>query len=221
MVFWIILGIVTALILVAYWRSPSVSLVFILGNLYFVFPFFVIQNVAGSILRTDQMISRQYFLALPVERNLFFKITLARIIIFFLPFWILLTISGPNLFPASKFNSLLLSSLFYLSYFFGTSLGLLWLISNQLLYMLIVEKSLRFLTSKKRFLTNLLPLLIFFLEGLVFFLCFYLVFKLLIGSTSQLNPGILLPLVFLCFLIPVGITLITLRVTKKRWTSIA
>jgi len=221
LVFWIILGLVSFVILGSYWLSPSESLIFLLGNLYFVFPFFSIQNVAGSILRTDQMISRQYFLALPLERNLFFKITLARMIIFFLPMWLLLIFLGPLFFPVSSFASVLLSSLFYLAYFFGVSLIVLWLISTQLLYMLIIEKSLRFSSSKRRVLANLLPLLMFFLEGVVFFLCFYPPFKLLTTSTSQSHPGLLLLLVLLCFILPTGMTLINLRLTKTRWTSIA
>jgi hypothetical protein len=221
MVFWIVLGLMSVLILGAYWWSPSESLIMCLGWLYFIFSQFVTLNITGTLIRTDHMISRQYFLSLPLKRNSFFLITLLRLSVFYLPLWLYLIIMV-SLFSISRKLYLLPS--FYISFLvflFAISLTLIWWISHGLLYSLLLERSLRFSNSTKRLLTALVPMFLFLAEASVFFFCFFWALKLLLGFGALPYPSLEFPVILICLGVPVSITAITLRLSKTRWTSVA
>jgi len=221
MVFWIILGLVSVAILGGYWWSHSDSLIMYLGWLYFIFSQFVTLNITGTLVRTDHMISRQYFLSLPLARNNFFFITLIRLSIFYLPLWLYLIVVV-SLYSIPR--KLYVLPNFYLSFvvfLFAISLTLIWWISHGLLYSLLLERSLRFSSSVKRLLTALVPMFLFFTVACVFFFCFFWALKLLLGFGALPYPSLEFPVILICLGVPVSITAITLRLSKTRWTSVA
>ncbi|NBT59817.1 hypothetical protein EBT16_13645 [bacterium] len=221
LVLWIILGLLSLALWGTYAWSPSESILMGLGWLYFLFPQFCTLNITGSIVRTDHMISRQYFLALPLRRTQFFFITLFRIMVLYLPLCFFLILVVPFCFVPQKLYTHPNWYLAWSIYVFGILMSVVWWISHHLFYSLIIEQSLRFSNSKKRILTTLFPILAFVLEIAVFFSCLAFTLLFILGYRPFPHPLLVYLMIPLCIAIPAGITLLTVRLAKARWTSVS
>jgi hypothetical protein len=204
---WIILSFLSVLFLIFYTLSRSESLIFGLGYLFFMFSIFQIANLMGNIVRTDHIISRQYYLALPAKRNTLFFILLIRIFIFNIPLFIYLTLIAPITLRES-FAGYLTSTFSYFTYFYGVLTGLIWFISTGLLQALIMERSLHHSSSRKRMLSAIIPTLV---SGLGF-----IVVISAIHFALKTSGG----LAFFFLLIPAALVAMSVRMAKSRWTSV-
>lgn len=214
---WIIFATLTFLLTLSYlvWQNPY--FVYSLGYSCFMFSIFQSTNLVGSVVRSDHILSRHYYLTLPIKKQRMFYLVILRLSIFFFPIWFFCTVIAP-LTLRSDFSPIISTVSCYSTYVLGVTTGILWFLGQMLRQTVIWEQSLHFSSSRKRILSGLIPTFVSMLEISILFISFY--FPIMIFSSPEKTWLGLASAIFISIPLPVLLTGIKLRLARSRWTSL-
>ncbi|MFM8268932.1 MAG: hypothetical protein ACKN9V_01995 [Pseudomonadota bacterium] len=217
LVIWIIFAAVAFVLTSSYFIWPNSNSIIILGFSCFMFSVLQTANIVGTVIRSDHILSRHYYLTLPLKRHRMFSVIILRLFVFFLPLWLFCTVIAPLTFRV-EFSSVTSSTSCYLIYVFGITLGIFWFLGQGLLHSVILQQSLHFSSSKKRILSALIPAFVSIVEMIVIFVAFYFSITTL-SSSEKTFFGIFFTLL-ISLPVPIFLTLLKLRLARNRWTSL-
>jgi len=145
---WIILAILTGCAVAVSFLSASFFPLFLVGYAYFLCGFTSILSLTGVRFRSQHLMSRNYLLALPVNRKYLFLIIQFRGLIFWGPL-ILLLLSVPFL-PLGDAFPFAVSKNWYGLYGIGVLSCFVWMTNSFIQSQLSSERITAYVTQKKR-----------------------------------------------------------------------
>ena len=180
----------------------SQEILFILGVVEMFFAILPLQSLTGAAWRSQHVMSRNYLLSLPVDRQKMFLIVQMRALVFAVP--VLIYASIMPFFSPFVSTLVLSAGSHFIIYFLMLVMALIWMINSSIYSNLIFEKITTYLTKLERTKAWTFALVVFFFEmGVV--ICSFLK-----GGESLVSTcvGFLALLVILAF---------RFRVTRSAW----
>ena len=179
----------------------STNFLDVLGYAYFFFGLVPQNNLTGVSWRSQHIMSRNYLLALPVERKKLFLIIQYRALVYFAPFMIY-CLTAP-FFSTSFARGMRISSEMYPIYAIMVVFGIIWTINAMIYSQLGMEKANSYQTPQQRAKSHFKNFAIYFFEVTIIISAFF--------NRTILNLNLFLPLI-------VVFTLAVIRyIYTRRW----
>lgn len=142
---WLVLILISLLLFPATWMG--VDFLALLGYLYFLFPMIVLQQISGVNWRSQNIMSRNYLMALPIPRQVMFRWVVIRALVFCIPAF-LFSVFAP-VYWEQVYDFLMISSFMYIYIPIVFSL-FVWFICIAISMQLGIERITTYLTLQER-----------------------------------------------------------------------